>query len=353
MEVQRESIFVSALRSFAKMFFAVCGLFLAFIVMSLIYGSIADTDSSPIEPKTKIKYLPDAEGNRAISSTSPVVLQINIHGVIGDPKGINTDSIQSILLDSRQNTLKGDRVKAILLHMNTPGGAVVDSDNIYRMIREYKARYKVPVFAYVDGLCASGGMYVSSSADKMFAGPASTVGSVGVIIGPFFNVVDALGKIGVTPKTITEGLDKDMMTPFRTWKPDESAPLQALTAYFYHRFVDIVTEARPRLSKEKLISDYGAKVFDPVKAQELGYVDVANSSRSMALLALLEEAKIPKDQTYQVIALEPKSEWISEIFQSSSPIFTGKIEHSFDFGGLPIRDQMAYLYDPAETAAFH
>lgn len=349
MEIQRESIFVSALRSFARMFFAVCGIFIAFIFMSLLYNSIADNSDSPTEAKTKVKYLPDANGNREISSVSPVILQMNIHGVIGDPKGVNTRNIENILLDSRTNDFKNDRVKGILLHMNTPGGTVVDSDNIYRMLRQYKARYKVPVFAYVDGLCASGGMYISSAADQVYAGPAGIIGSVGVIIGPFFNVVDALNKIGIVSKTITEGLDKDMMTPFRPWKPDEDASLKEVTAYLYDQFVDIVTSARKGLNREKLIREYGAKVFDPITAQKYGYIDFSNSSRDAALIALLKEAGVDATKTYQVVELEQKSEWLNNLFSSNSPLLTGRIEHSLDTGAPPIRDQVAYLYQPLEN----
>lgn len=348
MEIQRESIFVSALRSFCKMFFAVCGIFLALIMMTLLYNAIGDASSSPTDAKTKVKYLPDANGNRETSSTSPVILQMNIHGVIGDPKSVDTKSTQNILLDSRTGDFKNDRVKGILLYMNTPGGTVVDSDNIYRMLKEYKVRYKVPVFAYVDGLCASGGMYISCAADQVFAGPASIIGSVGVIIGPFFNVYDALGKIGVISRAITEGLDKDMMSPFRPWKADEDSSLKAVTAYFYQQFVDIVAAAKPRMNKAKLINEYGAKVFDPMTAQELGYVDFADATRNTTLLALLKEAGVDPTKTYQVVELEPKSEWLSTLLNSKSPLFTGKIEHAIDTGASPIRDQVAYLYQPME-----
>src|SRR3990167_9760976 len=184
MEIQRESIFISILRTFSRMFFGVLGNFLTIIVGSLLYSSFSDSASVPTEAKTKINYLPDANGNRESSLVSPVILQVNINGVIGDPKKLNTETVQNILLDSRTNTFKGDRVKGILLYVNTPGGTVIDSDNIYRMLQEYKERYKVPVFAYIDGLCASGGMYIASSADQIFAGPASIIGSVGVVLGP-------------------------------------------------------------------------------------------------------------------------------------------------------------------------
>lgn len=347
MEIQRESIFVSALRSFCKMFFAVCGIFLAFVAMSMLYSSIAGSSSSPTEAKTTVKYLPDANGNRESSTTSPVILQISVHGVIGDAKsGIDTKMVQNILLDSRTGEFKNDRVKGILLHMSTPGGTVVDSDNIYRMLKDYKARYKVPVFAFVDGLCASGGMYISCAADQVYAGPASIIGSVGVIIGPFFNMYETLGKIGVISKTITEGLDKDMMSPFRPWKVDEDASLKAVTAFFYQQFVDIVVSAKPRMNKERLIHEYGAKVFDPVMAQEYGYVDFANTTRDAALLALLKEANIDLAAPYQVVELEQKNQWLENLLNAKSPLFTGRIEHTLDTGAPAIRDQIAYLYLP-------
>lgn len=349
MEIERESIFVSALRSFCKMFFAVCGLFLALIIMSILYGSIADGSESPTEVKNRVKYLPDAEGNREISATSPVILQLNVHGVIGDPKSIDTKIVQNILLDSRADVLANDRVKGILLHMNTPGGTVVDSDNIYRMLKSYKERYKVPVFAYVDGLCASGGMYISCAADQVFAGPASIIGSVGVVIGPFFNMYEALNKIGIVSQTITQGLDKDMMSPFRPWKPDEDSSLKAVTSFFYQQFVDIVTAAKPRMDRKKLVEQYGAKVFDSVTAQKLGYVDYAESSRSDALLALLKQANVDATQPYQVVELEPKKDLLSNLVSANSPLFTGKIEHTIDTGAPAIKDQIAYLYQPLEN----
>lgn len=347
MEIQRESIFVSGLRSFCRMFFAVCGIFLAIIAMSTLYSSIS-TATTTIETKTKIKYLPDAENKRElVASTAPVILQLNIHGVIGEPNMLDSSIVQNILVESRTDTLKDNRVKGILLHMNTPGGTVVDSDNIYRMLKDYKERYKVPVFAYVDGLCASGGMYVISSADQVFAGPSSIIGSVGVIIGPFFNLVEGLAKLGVKSETITEGLNKDMMSPFRPWKTDEDASLKAVTSYFYQQFVDVVTGARTRIDRTKLVQEYGAKVFDPITALEYGYVDHANSSRNEALLALMQQVGIDPAKPYQVVSLEAKSEWLSNLFnEKTSPLFTGKIEHTLDTGAPKIRDQVAYLYQP-------
>lgn len=345
MEIQRESIFISAIRTFCRFFFGVCGIFFAFILSSFLYSLLAPTPL--LKEKTTLEIVSDAKGNReVVSPSAPVLLQIPITGVIGDPKNVNTENVHNTLTDSRTGLLSGNRVKGILLYFNTPGGTVVDSDNIYRMLKEYKAKYKVPIFAYVDGLCASGGMYIASSADRVFAGPSSVIGSVGVVMGPFFNIYDAMGKIGFQARTLTRGLDKDMMNPTRPWKEGEDASLKAVMSFFYDQFVNIVTEARPRLDRIKLVDEYGAQVFDCQEAQKLGYVDHAFSSRSEALLALLEEAKIAPEKPYQVVELQPKRDWISELVQGKSPLLTGKVEHSLDIGQGIFRDQIAYLYQP-------
>ncbi len=346
MENTRESVFVSSLRSFCRMFFGICGITLALFLIIWGYSELSSVGS--IDSKTTMNYLSDANNKQAVVSlSSPVILQLNIHGVIGEPKTLDSDTVQSILLESRTGLLASNRVKGILIHFNTPGGTVVDSDNIYRMLKVYKEKYKVPVYAYVDGLCASGGMYIACAADRIYSGPSGTIGSIGTLIGPFFNFHEALLKIGITSETITKGLDKDMMSPFRPWKPDEDASLKNLIAYFYQRFVDIVADARPRMDKTKLVQEYGAQIYDPVKAEELGYIDVANSSRNAALLDLLHEAKIDPSKDYQVVDLEPKSALLS-LFTSQSPLFTGKIAHSLDAGShySYLQGQFCYLYQP-------
>ncbi|MBM3184103.1 MAG: S49 family peptidase [Chlamydiae bacterium] len=348
MQMGQESIFVSAIRSFCKMFFAMCGLFLAFFLFSFVYSSLSG--ASLIETKTTMSILPDAEGKRDIvSATSPAILQINLHGIVGanDPSaGFNAEEIENILLDSHLTLLAKDRVKGILIHMNSPGGTVADADAIYEMLKEYKTKYHVPIFTYVSDLCASGGMYIASATDRIYTSPVAIVGSVGVIIGPFFNVVEALGKIGVQAKTLTEGLNKDMMSPFRPWKEGESASLQAIMSNYYHRFVDIVTTARPKLSKEKLLQQYGAQVFDAKTAEEYGYVDQAGVNRNEALLALLQEAKIDPTKPYQVVQLEPRRNFFSEFVKGKAGFLNGKVEHSLDLGQPKISGQFAYLYQP-------
>lgn len=323
------------------MFFGFGGILIALSLFSGIVSSISS--SHLLDQKTNLSILTNAEGKKQIlSASSPVILQIDIHGIIGEPGKLDAHNFRNVLTDSREGTLANDRVKGILLHFNTPGGTVVDSDAIYRMIIEYKKQYNVPVYGYAEGLCASGGMYIAATADKMFAGPASAIGSVGVRMGPFFNIYDLMGKVGLKAKTLTEGLDKDMLNPTRPWKEGEDASIQAVMSFMYEQFVDIVTTGRPGVSKSLLIQEYGAQVFDCVKAEKIGYIDVAMASRNDTLKALVEAAQI--NEAYQVVQLTPKHPWLSEFASSKSPLFTGKVEHVFDPIPASVREQPCYLY---------
>lgn len=339
----RESIISSSLRAFLKMFFGLMGILVAFFVFAWIYSTSSVSTPITIEEKTTLSILNDADGKREVlPSTTPVILEINLHGKIGDVKGTDAKVFQNILNDSRTGHLAGSRVKGILLNFNTPGGTVVDSEAIYEMLNVYKARYNIPVYAFVEGLCASGGMYIAAASDKIYAGPSSIIGSVGVVIGPFFNVYETMEKWGVHAKTITEGIDKDMLNPTRPWKDGEGTSIQAVTAFMYQRFVDVVTKARPRLDKSKLIEEYGARVFDCVTAEKLGYIDVAMSSRDTALKDLLIAAKVDGTKSYQVVNLAPKNAWLNEFVSSESPLFSGKIKHTLDTD--KIREQACFLY---------
>ncbi len=348
MEIQNESIFVSALRGFCRSLFILLGIFTAIFIAVLAFSAFQSPYQS--EEKTSMQLLPDLNGKKAlVSLTAPVILRVNIKGMIGDPEHLDTDVMQSILLDSREGLFQHDRVKAVLLYFDTPGGTVVDSDNIYRLLLSYKKKFNVPVFGYINGLCASGGMYIASAADRLYCGHSGIVGSVGIIFGPFFNISDAIAKIGVQARVLTDGIDKDMMSPLRPWKPDEDEVFKKVMSHFYQQFVDVVAAGRPRLSRTKLVEEYGAKVFDGPTAEQLGYVDVADSDYETALADLMKEAKIDSTKPYQIVELRPKGNLWANLVQGKSPLFNGRIEHKLQLGSDDvgfIKDQFAYLYRP-------
>lgn len=338
----------SALRALLIALFSILGIFLAFFLIILFSSSLTTIATQEEVPTNyDVEILPNADGVRKkLSSSAPVILQLNISGFIGGPQ-MTTHDISSLLIESRESTLKDGRVKGVLLNINSPGGTITDADGIYRAIKAYKEQYKVPVIAYVDGLCASGGFYIACSADEIYASNVSIVGSVGVIISSFLNFSKLLEKVGIDALTIYAGKGKDDMDPLRPWTPGEDKNIRALTDYYYMSFVDLVSNARPKLTKDLLIKDYGAKIYAASESAKFGYIDAANENRSSSLKKLLGKIGI-EDDYYQVVQLV-SNEWFSKLFSSEAPLFSGKIKHEISLpGDLPkeLLNQPLYLYRP-------
>ena len=191
---------------------------------------------------------------------------------------------------------------------------------------------------------------IASSADKIFSGPVGAIGSIGVILGPNFNFAELMEKYGVKQLTITKGKNKDMLNPYREWKPGEDQSIRNLTDYNYNLFVDLVTKARPHLNRDKLQNEYGANIYDPIKATELGYIDDGNSSYRLALKDLTEHVGFTEDEKYQVFELKVQHPVLSELLEGTSSVFSGKIKHELQLGPeLPpeLMNCPLYLYSPA------
>ena len=344
-----ESIFKAVIRKLLVSAAAVIGIFVGLIPAMGLFTMAVGDEKEVVHPKSKMEVMPDLTGKRkAISSDGPVVLQLNMTGVIGvmGPEGIRADRLRDVLIDSQGDVLEADRVKAILMKINTPGGTAIDSENIFRLLKNYRERYQVPVYGYIDGLCASGGMYLASACDRVYASDASIVGSVGVVFSPFFNLTGAMEKVGVTAMTLAVGDSKDAMNPFRVWKSGEEESYQKLLNFYYLQFIDLVTENRPRLDKDKLLYEYGARVFPAPEAAEYGYIDASGYTYERVLEELLEVAAIDQ-ANYSVVQLSPKKTLI-DFLEGDLSLLKGKVTHQVELTGVPseLMNKVLYLYSP-------
>lgn len=344
----RDSILFASVRSFFVAACAVVGIGMGFAVLVILMALIStSTGQENITTSYKAEILPNANNVRKeLSKEAPVLLQLNFAGVIG-MDSLTTAGVRQQLIESREGIFDNNRVKGILIHMNTPGGTMDDSDGIYRLLKAYKEQYKVPIYVYVDGMCASGGMYIACAADKIYASDVSLVGSVGVLVSSFLNFSQLMEKVGVQALTLTAGKGKDELNPLRPWKPGEEHSYQSIINYYYQNFLDIVTSARPKLTKEKLIEVYGAHIFPAASAQEYGFIDESGKSLAEVQKALLQQLGIEGDY-YQVIQLESKN-WVSELFKGQFSLLSGKITHEVRLASeLPpeLMNKFLYLYHP-------
>ncbi|HUE30086.1 MAG TPA: signal peptide peptidase SppA [Verrucomicrobiae bacterium] len=165
-----------------------------------------------------------------------------------------------------------ERVKAVVLRVNSPGGGVTASDDVYGEIVRFKKERKVPVVAALGDVAASGGYYVACAADRIVAHPTTTTGSIGVIMTGL-NLEGLLAKVGVRNQTFKAGEHKDILSPFRGATPEERRIVQSILDELHARFVSVVREGRPHLDVSRLAELTDGRIFDARQALEAGLID--------------------------------------------------------------------------------
>jgi protease-4 len=164
---------------------------------------------------------------------------------------------------------KDDSVKAIVLRLNTPGGGVGPSQEIFEEVR--KVGGKKVVVASMGTMAASGGFLIACASDKIYANPGTITGSIGVIMN-FVNVQDLIEKIGVKGIVIKSGSFKDIGSPLREMKPEERKLLQSVIDNVYSQFVNTVAERR-NLPRDDILAIADGRIFSGEQAKALGLVD--------------------------------------------------------------------------------
>ena len=329
MKIAQESIFSTSIRAFFIALFTVVGIGVGVVPVLALAGVFAFSSGNDLPTTQKAVVIPNHDGSRrSLDQISPVILCLPIEGIIGTGDA-SADSVEVRLQESREGLFKKDRVKGILIYFNTPGGAANDADRIQRALKEYKDRYNVPVYAYVDGMCASGGMWVASTADKILASELSIIGSIGVRILPFFNFSESLSRLGVQSLSISSGKNKDMLNPVRPWVDGEGADLQDISDYMYKYFIKLMVSNRPQIDKSKLVQEYGARSFIATEALEYGFIDEITHNFSSAVKKLADDLNLTK-KDYQVVKLETHR-WMGGFVGESSPLVSGALEHQIKF----------------------
>jgi len=201
-------------------------------------------------------------------------LLIPIQGVIssdsspGD-KGTSPAKIKKLLEYARYEF----GWKGILLKVNSPGGTVTDSDIIYRLIKKFAEKRKLPVYAHFENIGASGAYYVAMSARKLNVTPTGLVGSIGVIIRGF-NFKGLLEKYGIKERSIFSGKNKNASSPFRDLSPEYRRHLQEQVDASRERFLTIVLSSRgKRIKEQELRALADGRVYMSKKSVQSGLVD--------------------------------------------------------------------------------
>jgi protease-4 len=203
------------------------------------------------------------------------------------------------------------KVKGILLEVNSPGGAVTPSDEIYRMLKRFKTRPDRHVVIFIQDLGASGAYYISMAGDYIVAEPTAIVGSVGVIMQAM-NLKGLGDKLGIQSVTIASGKNKDILNPLKMVNPEHVALLQNLIDEMQDRFASIVMNARGFKNRDLL----DGRVFMAPQAKENHFIDqVGYWSDSVDVLKRI----LKVNEVYMIRYERKRGSFLEEVFSAKGP----------------------------------
>ncbi|MSR59907.1 MAG: signal peptide peptidase SppA [Planctomycetaceae bacterium] len=261
---------------------------------------------------------------------------IRISGTIMPP-------FTSRILKTIQAARDDDNVKGVLLAVNSPGGFVTDSHQIYHQLK--KLSDKKPVYVSMGSMAASGGVYVSMGAGdgaKIFAEPTTWTGSIGVII-PHYEVTDLAEKVGFRAAPLKTGEFKDALSPFREMTDRERALWENILNQSFEQFLQVIDENRANLDLEQVRALATGQIYTAKDAQANGLIDEIGFEDE-ALAALQQKTGLTKARvvTYEypitlldallgsVKAPDPMAQW-QALFEASVP----RAMYLFSAGPVP------------------
>lgn len=209
----------------------------------------------------------------------PKILLIDVSGFISERGRQGTLGLyrKPSLVDRVKETLRmaerDDEIAGVIVRINSPGGLVTATDIIYHELVRFKEKKKIPIYASIMSIGASGGYYVAAATDMIIAHPTAITGSIGVI-SLKFNVEGLLEKIGVEEETYKSGDKKDLFSPFRPRTPEERELIQAIIDSLFGRFLDAVyTQRKGVLSREELQSLADGRIYTAQQALDASLID--------------------------------------------------------------------------------
>lgn len=283
------------------------------------YG-IRPKDQPPQEHTTLGSKLFSGQPEIGVIVVEGTIMHKAESGGFGPSQGASADRMVEMIRQAEK-----DGVKGLLLKINSPGGTAAASQSVYSELQRLRKQSKVRIVAAMGDVAASGGYYIASAADKVFANPATLTGSIGVI-AQFTQVQGLFSKLGLSTTVIKSGKYKDIGSPYRATTPDERALFQRLINDTYEDFLQAVSKGR-HLPVEQVRKLADGRIYTGNQAYKLKLVDgLGDYNVALAdlekMLQLGEDAKV-KD--YSKPGLENILSMIGSKVDSLSP--TASLEH--------------------------
>ncbi|MDQ4106000.1 MAG: signal peptide peptidase SppA [Actinomycetota bacterium] len=243
------------------------------------------------------------------------------------------------LRDALRQAGEDDGVEALILEVNSPGGGVTASDQMYRLIEDFKRSSDKPVVVSMGNTAASGGYYISTAADEIVANETTVTGSLGVIL-QLTDLSEAADKLGVEQEIIKSGRFKDMGSPFRDLTPQERDIFQSIVNDSYNQFVQVIVDGR-NLPEEEVRELADGRIYSGLQAKELDLVDELGGIEEAARIAR-ERANV--DEATVVRYVRPPS--LSDLLRVRLAPQEPEIAQVMEATGLNLEPIPYYLYVP-------
>lgn len=202
----------------------------------------------------------------------PVVPVVRFQGAIGMVTPLSPGVSLAGYAGALEKAFQASKLPSVVIIVNSPGGSPVQSNLIFKRIRQLADENDKRVYVFCEDVAASGGYFLAVAGDEIYADPSSIVGSIGVI-SQSFGFVDAIDKLGIERRVYTAGLNKSQLDPFLPEKPEDVARLKELQVQVHKAFIDIVKSRRGG----KLVGEdqdlFSGAFWAGGKAAELGLVD--------------------------------------------------------------------------------
>jgi signal peptide peptidase SppA len=212
-------------------------------------------------------------------SRTPIVPVLRLSGPIGMVSPVRPGLSISAVAGAIERAFELSKLPSVAIVINSPGGSAVQSNLIFKRIRQLASENKKKVYVFCEDVAASGGYYLAVAGDEIYADPSSIVGSIGVIFASF-GFVRAIDKLGVERRVYTAGINKSTLDAFLPEKPEDVERIKALQQDVHDVFIGVVKDRRAGKLTAPDAELFSGAFWSATRALELGLIDGISDVRT-------------------------------------------------------------------------
>lgn len=238
---------------------------------------------------------------------NPRISILSLNGVIGKI-GVGRNGMSlSALNDLIEEAFSKPKIRAVILSINSPGGSPVQSELISNRIKALSEEKKIPVYSFVEDVAASGGYWLACTGEKIFASKSSIIGSIGVISSGF-GLKEAIKKLGIERRIITQGKNKSVLDPFSDINKEDLKIVTEIQKDIHSHFINHIKNSRGQRLKESDEKLFNGEFWSGIKAKELGLIDEIDDMYNFIKTKFGDKVRIDY--------IKPKESWFKKKFLS-------------------------------------